>query len=389
MAIGVKDLLEVRKKPKTRPDRSRLPTFSIIVPVKDEGRVVKRLLEALERLDYPKDKKEVIIVEDGSGDNTLGICRQYLREHVDVAMKIVTKSPSNGKPSALNCGMKQATGEIIAVFDADNVPASDALLNVYRYFEDPDVAAVQGRTAPINAGENMLTRFAAYEDLVWYEVYMRGKDSLDLFVHLRGSCQFIRRSVLEELRGFDEHALSEDMELSARIAEKGYRIRYASDAVSYQESPSNLIQLFRQRTRWYRGTMEVALRYGRLMVKPNVRRIDAEATLFGPFMLILSIVAYLGVFFSLLFQSKLDSLSQIVIQSAGVSATLTLLACGLALVFASRPRRVRSIFWLVFIYAYWFLQAFVAAYAFLNIVLRRRATWSKTEKTGVIKPTRD
>jgi cellulose synthase/poly-beta-1,6-N-acetylglucosamine synthase-like glycosyltransferase len=215
---------------------------------------------------------------------------------------------------------------------------------------------------------------------------MRGKDSLGLFVHLRGSCQFIRRSVLNELGGFDEHALSEDMALSVRLAEKGYRIRYASDSVSLQESPASWIRMVKQRTRWFRGTMEVALKYGRLMARPNARRIDAEATLFGPFILIFSTTIYLGVFLSLLFPFRLDSLSQTIMQFAGASATITLLGCGLALIYASRPRRVKSIYWVVFIYVYWFLQAFVAAYAFLSIVFRRPRTWLKTEKTGVMKP---
>jgi cellulose synthase/poly-beta-1,6-N-acetylglucosamine synthase-like glycosyltransferase len=141
----------------------------------------------------------------------------------------VNKSPSNGKPSALNYGLEQAKGEIVAFFDADSVPASDALLNVSKYFENPNVAAVQGRTLSINPNENMLTRFISYEEAVWCEAYLQGKDALDLFVHLKGSCQFLRRDVLDQLKGFDENALSEDMELSARLTERGYKIRYASD----------------------------------------------------------------------------------------------------------------------------------------------------------------
>jgi len=383
--VGVKNLLQNKKRPEKRRSRAPLPSFSIVVPVKNEERVVGRLLEALDRLDYPKDKKEVIIVEDGSSDTTLEVCRRYSEQHRDFAMKIISKSDSKGKPAALNYGIKQATGDIIAIFDADNVPASNVLLNVCKYFEDPNIAAVQGRTTPINAGENMLTRFAAYEDLVWYEVYMRGKDALNLFVHLRGSCQFIKRAVLSELSGFDAHMLCEDMELSARLAEKGYCIRYAPDAVSLQESPAHLSQLVKQRTRWFRGTMEVAFKYGRLLAKPSARRIDAEATLFGPFILIFSILAYSMAFCSFFLPLKMDLLLQTIIQFTGASATLTLLACGLALIYATKPRRLKSVFWLVFIYLYWFFQAFVAVYAFLHILFRRPRKWVKTEKTGVMK----
>ena len=121
----------------------------------------------------------------------------------------------------------------------------------------------------INADENMLTKFISYEEAVWCEAYLRGKDVLDLFVHLRGSCQFIRRNVLEKLGGFSEDALSEDMELSVRLTKENYRIKYAPDVYAWQESPSSLKQLFRQRVRWFRGTIEVALKYGKLATKLN------------------------------------------------------------------------------------------------------------------------
>jgi cellulose synthase/poly-beta-1,6-N-acetylglucosamine synthase-like glycosyltransferase len=386
LVMGVKNLLEAKQRPRRKQCQAQLPTFSIVVPVKDEEKVLGRLLEALEKLDYPQDKKEVIIVEDGSSDGTLETCRRYSEQHGQLAIKIFSKSWSDGKPSALNYGIKQATGEIIAIFDADNVPASDALLNVCKYFEDPDVAAVQGRTMPINARENMLTRFAAYEDLVWYEVYMRGKDALNLFVHLRGSCQFIKRAVLNELGGFGEHTLSEDMELSVRLEEKGYRIRYASDVVSVQESPARLAQLFRQRTRWFRGTMEVALKYGRLMAKPSARRIDAEATLFGPLILVASLVTYFGAFYAAFSPASLSLLVEFVMKFALVILTTTFFMCGLALVYSSKPRKVTSLLWLPFIYFYWSFQAFIASYAVMLILLRRPQKWLKTDKNGSADP---
>jgi cellulose synthase/poly-beta-1,6-N-acetylglucosamine synthase-like glycosyltransferase len=232
----------------------------------------------------------------------------------------------------------------------------------------------------------MLTRFAAYEDLVWYEVYMRGKDALNLFVHLRGSCQFIKREVLNELGGFDEHALSEDMEFSARLEENGYRIRYASDAVSVQESPARLAQLFRQRTRWFRGTMEVALKYGRLMAKPSARRIDAEATLFGPLILVASLVTYFGAFYVAFSPVSLSLLVEFVTKFALVILTTTFFMCGLALVYSSKPRKVTSLLWLPFIYFYWSFQAFIASYAMMLILLRRPQKWLKTDKNGSADP---
>ncbi len=384
LTAGVKYLRgSGRKSERKCLEKRNLPTFSIVVPVKNEGKVIGRLLDALLNLSYPADKKEIIIVEDGSTDGTLDICMEYAEEH-PLNVKVLHRPFSNGKPSALNYGIKHAKGEIVGIFDADSVLAPDVLLNVCEYFEDDEVAAVQGRTLSINSEENMLTKFISYEEAVWCEAYLQGKDVLNLFVHLKGSCQFIRRDVLERLSGFDEDVLSEDMEISARLTEKGYKIRYAPDVRSWQESTADLRQLFRQRTRWFRGTMEVAFKYGRLMAKLNRKSLDAEATLFGPFILIASLLTYLAAFFTFFVPVPLDVLWQVLMRFTAVITTFTLLVCGLALIYVSKPRKVANVLWLPFIYFYWSLQTFIALYAVMLILLRRPRGWVKTEKKGVI-----
>jgi cellulose synthase/poly-beta-1,6-N-acetylglucosamine synthase-like glycosyltransferase len=383
LATGVKDFCKKRQKTQEKSvPEELLPSFSIVVPVKNEEHVIDRLLTSLSTLNYPLNKREIIIVEDGSTDKTNEICINYAKEHANV--KILHKPFSNGKPSALNFGLAHAKGDIIAVFDADNVPAHDALLAVVEYFEDPKVAAVQGRTASINPKENMLTQFISYEEAVWCEAYLRGKDVLNLFVHLKGSCQFIRRDVLQQLQGFDEAVLSEDMEISARLVENDYKIRYASDVVALQESPSNLKTLFKQRTRWFRGTMEVAFKYGRLMTKLNRINFDAETTLFGPFILVASLAPYLAAFLAFSTFWSLNVVWGFVVQFGMLTTTLTMLMCGLALIYVSKPLKVRSLLWLPFVYFYWSFQAFIALYAMVLIVLRRPRVWSKTDKQGVI-----
>ncbi|MEM0358329.1 MAG: glycosyltransferase family 2 protein [Candidatus Bathyarchaeia archaeon] len=356
---------------------------SIIVPVKDEEKVVNRLLKALLKLDYPTEKMEILIVEDGSSDKTVEICMEYVRRYPN-HFSLLRKPTSNGKPSALNYALKHAKGEIVAFFDADNVPEPDALKRAINYFVDRSVAAVQGRLCSINADENMLAKLVSYEDAVWCEVYLRGKDVLDLFVHLKGSCQFIRYDILTKVGGFDEDALSEDMELSARLAENGYRIRYAPDVCAWQEMPADLTQLFKQRVRWFRGTMETAFKYGRLMTKLNRRSLDAEVTLIGPLILISSLVTYLtGVltFFSVF---HFDVLWNVTMTITTFISTFMILICGLALVYISKPKKVTNLLWLPFIWFYWSLQAFIAFYVLIVMFLRKPKTWHKTEKRGTI-----
>jgi len=383
LAAGVKNVRKSKRAGKKHFKNRDLLTFSIIVPVKNEEKVIGRLLDALSKLDYPANKKEIVIAEDGSTDNTINICRRYA-EQLGLNIKVLQKPSSNGKSSALNYGIAHAKGDIVGIFDADNVPARDALLNVCPFFEDPAVAAVQGRTSSINAEENMLTKFISHEETVWCEVYLRGKDVLNLFVHLRGSCQFIRRDVLEKLKGFDENALSEDMEISARLVENGYKIRYAPNVRSWQESPNSVKSLFRQRTRWFRGTMEVAFKYGKLMRKPSMRNLDAEVTLLGPFILIAALLTYLATFCTFFDPLSFSFLVQFIMRTSTLVTTLTILLCGLALIYSSKPRKAKSLLWLPFIYFYCSLQAFISFYAVLLILLRRPREWLKTEKKGVV-----
>ena len=358
-----------------------LPTFSVVIPAKNEESVLPRLLGALLKQNYPRKKVEVIVVEDGSTDATLEVCEKYVKDFCG-RLKIVCGGDSTGKPSALNRALRISRGDIIAVFDADNVPEQDALLNAAKHFQDETIAALQGRTFTLNSGVNMLTKFVSYEEAVYFEVYLKGRDVLNLFVHLKGSCEFIRRSVLESLGGWSEENLSEDMEMSARLTQKGHRIRYAADVQSWQESTETLAQMFRQRIRWFRGCMEVAFKYGRLMERPGFRVFDAEVTLLGPFVLIISLLSYiLG---PLVFY-QLDSSVVFAITLVGWGLlTGSIVAGALALLYTTRPRRIRDLLWLPFIYAYWSFQVFLATWALIKILCRAPKEWNRTPKTGVI-----
>lgn len=363
--------------------RERLPTVSIIVPVKDEEKVVGRLLEAFLNLDYPPEKREIVIVEDGSVDNTVGICAKYARQYPN-QVRLLRRSSSDGKPSALNYALKYVRGEIVGVFDADSVLERDSLSKVFEYFEDMSIAALQGRPCAINADENMLSKFISYEEAVRYEAYLKGKDALDLFVPLTGSCYFVRGRVLDEVGGWDDESLSEDMELSARLIERGYKIKYASDLRSWQENPTNLKQLFSQRVRWFRGCMEVSLSYGKLLKRMNRKCIDAEITFFSPFMFVPFLLSYMLGIYGFLGLIQGDVFSAVMAQGTMLLSTVTLFLVGMALLYMTKPRKLTSLLWLPFVYAYWSVQSFIALYALVQIVLKRPRRWVKTAKTGTV-----
>jgi len=192
----------------------------------------------LTKLNYPLSKREVIVVNDASTDGTREICVQYSLSHPEI--RVLNKELSTTKAGALNFGLEHARGEVVATFDGDSVPAPDALLRAVEYFGDPGVAAVQGRICSINAGQNMLTRFLSYEWGIQYELYLQGKDTLDLYVGLAGTCQFIRKESLDAIGGWNENCLGEDTDVSVKLIEKGKVIRYASEVRTFEESPLDL-----------------------------------------------------------------------------------------------------------------------------------------------------
>ena len=384
LAAGVWDFKRYSKRlaNKISLDRKSLPFFSIILPVKNEKTVIKRALTGVSKLKYPSDRFEVIIVDDGSDDGTLGICEEFVGSCVN--FRFYHRDVSEGKASALNFGFKKSKGDIIAVFDADNVPALDILGVATAHFMDQSVAALQGRIHSLNSNQNMLTKFNSYEDSVWCEAFLRGKEKLGLFVHLRGCCQFIRRSVLDSVGGFDETTLSEDMEISARLVKEGHRIKYTSELRTWQESPSRLKAFLKQRTRWHRGHMEVAIKYGSLLKKINKITLDAEFTLCFPFVAIASLVCFGLSFFNVFSVLSNNVLLNTLMTFSTITLSAMFLLTGAALIYCSRPTRVKNLLWLPFVLGYWFLQSFLAAYAAFLILFKRPAKWVKTEKTGIV-----
>jgi cellulose synthase/poly-beta-1,6-N-acetylglucosamine synthase-like glycosyltransferase len=359
------------------------PHFSIVLPVKNEHSVIERLLKSLLTLNYPSEKLEIVIVEDGSNDGTFEICNQFAASHKNV--KLLQRSASNGKPSALNYAIKHCSGEIIGFFDADAVPDCNALLKAVDCFADPSVAAVQGRNLSINFNENILTRLATYEDIILCEAYLEGKDALGLFVNLRGSCQFIRADVLRQLGGFDEAFLSEDIEISARITEMGHRIRYCSDLRSWQETPSKLRTFLKQRIRWYTGYLQVAFKYRRLLSQVTRRSVDAEVALFAPTVGAISLVLFSGAFIAASFLNySFDPILKGLLNFSIIGTLLTLCVFGFALVCLSKPREVKNLVWFPLLYAYLNIEVLLTLYAALLVVFRRSRGWTKTEKSGAI-----
>ena len=221
------------------------------------------------------------------------------------------------------------------------------------------------------------------EERAWFQALISGREKLKLFVPLNGSCQFIRRTLLNELGGWDETSLTEDVELALRLVEKNHQIKYAEDVCCGQETPNGFRDLVKQRVRWYRGYMETALKYGRLLETLNRRTVDAEISMGGPFMMVISLLSYINWIAAALFFSQ----SNVALSFTGLVILLTaisLLSVGVGLLAAEKPFKLRNLIWVPSIYVYWLLQMCIAGLAFLKLVFRRKRAWDKTVKKGFV-----
>jgi cellulose synthase/poly-beta-1,6-N-acetylglucosamine synthase-like glycosyltransferase len=373
----------IREIPSPNRTPSKYPFFTLIVAAKNEATVVGRLLEHVTRLNYP-GRYEVVLVEDGSRDGTRAICESYQARCPEL-VRFFHRDVSDGKPAALNFGASVARGDVVGVLDADNVPETDLLKTAAAYFSDSNVAAIQGMTRSLNRDENIITKIGAYEDEAWFKIYMRGKGALGLFVPLTGSCGFIRRDVLRELKGWNERSITEDVELAAKLVKEGYLIRYAPDVRSWQETASTVSQVARQKTRWFRGYVGTFAEYGGLLTRPNRVSFDAEVTLFGPMVLMICLASYITSLFGVLYPMSFPGqLSIILAEATSVLSVFTVAICGTALVFHTKPRRLRNLAWVPAVLLYWFFQTFLATKAVLLFLLGRPRNWTNTAKSGTV-----
>jgi cellulose synthase/poly-beta-1,6-N-acetylglucosamine synthase-like glycosyltransferase len=249
------------------------PPVSILIPAHNEERVIGRILQGMTELTYPKDKMQVIVIDDASTDNTGETAEGYAKYCNYI--KVIHRNHGEGgkgKASALNTGLKQAQGEIIFCFDADYYPQRDIIEKLVAEFTDPKVGAVQGRVTVLNEPQNLVTRLVALERIGGYRVDQQARDNLGLITQFGGTVGGFRRGLLQFLNGWDESILAEDTDLTFRVYLAGYKIRYVNDAECYEEAVENWSDYWKQRYRWAKGHMECAFRHSLEVFKSsNIR----------------------------------------------------------------------------------------------------------------------
>lgn len=180
--------VQKHKKAVASENRTYQPTVSILVPACNEENVIGRILQRMTELTYPKDKLQIITIDDASTDGTGKIAEQYSETYDYI--KVVHRNEEEGrkgKASALNAGFKHAKGEIILCFDADYYPQRDILEKLTEEFVDPKVGAVQGRVTVLNEPQNIVTRLVALERIGGYRVDQQARDDLGLITQFGGT----------------------------------------------------------------------------------------------------------------------------------------------------------------------------------------------------------
>lgn len=228
------------------------PFVSILVPAFNESILIDKALMALLRLDYPRF--EVIVIDDGSSDDTLARALRLSRLYGESRIRVISQSNS-GKAVALNHGLAAARGEIIVCMDGDSRLTSDTLRHGVEHFGDPTVGAVAGNVKVVNR-RNTLTCLQSLEYIEGLNMVRAAQAFLYGVNIVPGPIGFFRRSVLVEIGGYQADTFAEDCDLTLRLLLRGWKIKYEPQAISWTEAPESLHALIKQRYRWTRGILQ-------------------------------------------------------------------------------------------------------------------------------------
>jgi len=246
------------------------PSVTVLIPAKNEEKVIGRLLQRMTELTYPKNKLQIIVIDDASTDNTGTIADSYKRDYFFINVIHRNRSKGGkGKASAMNEGFSKSTGEITLCFDADYYPQKDIVEKLTRVFIDPKIGAVQGRVVVLNEPYNTITRLVALERIGGYRVDQEARDNLGLIPQFGGTVGGFRSSILRCIGGWDESILAEDTDLTYRINLAGYAIRYVVDAECYEEAVDSWKAYRRQRYRWAKGHIQCFFKHSLNVIKTN------------------------------------------------------------------------------------------------------------------------
>jgi|SRR3989338_6434164 len=251
-------LIDNEQKPRRKKHKEK-PFVSIVIPAYNEEKRIKATVMSILGLDYPRDKIELIVVNDGSKDNTVKVVKKIISENHHFDIRLISQS-NKGKGAALNNGMRNCKGEFFVCFDADSFVEENALNIMLPYFAEDNVAAVLP-IIKVAKPKNLLQRMQWFEyNVNMFYKYLLGR--LDCIHVLPGPFSVYKKSILKKVGGFDEnHNLTEDLEMALRLQKNSYKIIQLKSPTVTTIAPDNFKALYKQRNRWYKGSVLNVVKY--------------------------------------------------------------------------------------------------------------------------------
>lgn len=279
-----------------------LPRVTVQLPMFNEADVAERVIAATCGIDYPRELLEIQVLDD-STDHSAEITRRAVEQWQarGYPVRYLHRTKRDGyKAGALAEGLKTATGELIAIFDADFLPPADILQNVVHYFTDKRVGMVQIRWDHLNRNASLLTRSQAIFLDGHFVIEHTARNRSGRFMHFNGTAGVWRRSTIDDAGGWQHDTLTEDLDLSYRAQLKGWQFVYLPQYAAPAELPPEMIAFKQQAHRWTKGSMQTCLKLlpGILRSRTLPRSVKTEAffhlscTIVYPAMVLLSLSMY-------------------------------------------------------------------------------------------------
>ncbi len=266
--------------------------ITLLIPAYNEEKNIARTIEHVATLNYPKDKLEIIAINDGSTDNTREVIERMMKKYSFV--KLLDK-PNSGKADSLNQGIKIARGEIIGVSDADSFPSKGSLRKLTGFFDNPRMAAVTSFVRVRNKDKNFLTKIQSMEYLAmgWARKLL---DFVGCVYVTNGPLSIYRKKFLIKVGGFDPRVVTEDIDVTWNLLSHGYKTGMCLEAEVTTMVPEKVKPWFNQRVRWGHGGFQVLKKYRRSFLRKG---------LFGTFVIPFVLISILLGIFAFLFSTYL------------------------------------------------------------------------------------
>lgn len=382
--------LLVSRREKTVIDRMTFafPSCSILIPAHNEEKVIGPTLEAMLALEYPRDRLKIIVINDGSSDGTREIVQRYAARDPRVELFHVPEGlGGKGKSRALNLGIASVHSDVVAIYDADNTPDKDALRYlVAQLLMHRELGAVLGKFRTVNKNVNLLTRFINIETLSFQSMLQAGRWQMHNIATLPGTNFAMWTRLIKELGGWDEEALTEDSELSIRLYQHGYKIKFIPYSITYEQEPQEWKVFIKQRMRWVRGNNYVLGKFIRQLPHFKSKRLAFD--------ILYTMSLYYVFFIAILISDILFLLSASGLVSIQLPGPYTIVWAMAFLLFIfeltlaisyddeDTPRNAGLIVIMYFTYCQLWLYIVIKA-MYMDYVLKARHVWDKTERFEV------